>query len=405
VPTKPIRQFVVGKDPGDDFTPDEIQSLVLEIAFWYQSADSGRAYADPKAVALEHVQQCLLGETTDGRPWKNCPPEFANRVRSKCGWDMTAKKGIVSPRVKNKEGGRALDKRAQAAAKALGTLNPVQGQFDEVTFREQLEKDILAAYPELDNPAHLPNVRSLSLYYAQREVIDRELQLGMNSADKRLKLYDSLRRLEEMADATMKRLGIHADQLRKNIKDRVGSSVGDLAQLVDEDDEYRDLERLWSLQLALQLWWMLEHPNGNRSGPNLHPFEVWHLTRTRPVKFTCRHGETYTVVEGFTPEELYAFLTAHGVLVEEPVLPSYITPADLEGMVEHFEGQKAPEFVPHPTHEERANPPEGMRYERVTDEDGVKLPLLVGGGWKLVPKPTPQETPDAAADAPTEPNA
>jgi len=33
-------------------------------------------------------------------------------------------------------------------------------------------------------------------------------------------------------------------------------------------------------------------------------WEIWHKTRNKPVKYTCRCGEIVTLLGGFTPEEI-----------------------------------------------------------------------------------------------------
>ena len=332
---EPKKQFVVGNvEEGADFTRDWIEQIIYRIALWFKDPACDRNYDDPVAMARQKIQECLLGTTEDGSPWRNVPREFNARVRAKCGFDVETMTGIPSRRVKNPLAERALDKKAQEAAKDLDGANPFVDSFDDVGFRAQMEKDLLTTFPELDNPAHLPNVRSLTMYYAEREKIDRQLAAGVSDA-KRGTLLESLKKIEDMADSTMKRLGVHPDQIRKKISDKGASSVADLAALVESEsikDDFKKREKVWALQLALQLWWASEHRNGTGNGPNLHDFEIWHMTRSRPVKFTCRHGETYTVIEGFEPHELREFLIKEGVAIEEPVFDALLSKEDLNGL-------------------------------------------------------------------------
>lgn len=330
------KQFVVGDvEQGADFSLDYVNSLTYKLALWFQSDECDRAYPDPVEAAKQKVKECLLAETEAGDPWKNCPQEFPARIKAKCAYDLVNDHGIASPRLKGKDKHRAINPEASKAARKLDGENPVATEFNQGTFRAQVESDILAAFPELDNPAHRPNVRSLSGLYAQREQIDRELAMGV-SAGKRDQLLKSLKLIEEMADGTMKRLGVHPDQIRKNVKDRTASSVSDLVEMLEEDTDFRQREKTWALQLALQLWWMSEHYNGNRTGRQISDFECWHMTRTRPMKFTCRHGEEYTLVEGFEPHELAAWLIKEGVLIAEPIVPALIDKEDLAGMADYF---------------------------------------------------------------------
>jgi hypothetical protein len=330
------KQFSVGVGEGHDFTPDYIEALIYKIALWFGSESCDRTYEDPVEMARQKIRECLLGETASGDVWQNVPREFANRVRAKCAYDIATDKGIPSTRTKHPLAQRALDKKAQASAKsAVEEANPVNGEFDSDAFRKRIEGDILEAFPELDNAAHRPNVRSLSLYHTQRELIDRELALKP-SGSKRAGLLKELKDVEEMADTAMHRLGIHPDQLRKKISDRTASTVADLVAMLDGDDDYRAREKTWALQLALQLWWMWEHRDGLGAARQISDFEFWHLTRSRPMQFTCRHGETYTLVEGFEPHQLHAFLKKNGVLIEEPAIPGLFDAGALSGLDAHF---------------------------------------------------------------------
>lgn len=327
------RMFVVGDvSQGADYSQDYIDKLVYRLALWFQDPECDRTYDDPVGAARQKLKECLLGITEDGSEWRSAPHEFAARVKAKCAFDIEKDAGIPSRRVKSPLAiAKQKEREAEAGAANVGRdLADVFG-FDAEAFRTDLQADLLKTFPELDNPAHLPNVRSLVMYYVEREKIDRQLGLGVSDA-KRLTLLDSLRKIEEMADTTMKRLGIHPDQVRKKIADKGASSIADLVALVSDDADFKQRERIWALQAALQLWWMSEHTNGSGNGPQLSDFEIWHLTRTRPVKFTCRHGETYTVVEGFEPTDLRNFLVREGVLVEEPVLPGITPAAALQGL-------------------------------------------------------------------------
>lgn len=328
---RPVKQFRVGsKAEGDDFDKAEIEALTYKIAIWFASPECDRQYADPVAAANEKIQECLLAQTGEGKPWTNCPQDFENRVKAKCGYDMVAGKGIPAPRVKGTaNGGRALDKVAQKQVAALEGNAALE--FDQEAFRKQVETDIYEAFPELDNPAHRPNVRSLSLYYSQREVIDRDLAFTRN-ANQRETLLKSLKTISDMADAAMKQMGIHPDQVRKAVNSKTASTVSDLVATLGDDDGFKEREKTWALQLALQLYWMSEHYNGRKTGPQVHDWEIWHLTRSRPLSFTCRCGEHYTLVEGFEPAELRDYLIGQGVLVEEPILPKLMTAADLAGL-------------------------------------------------------------------------
>jgi hypothetical protein len=325
-----IKQFVIGDlAAGADFSTATAEAVIHKIAYWFSRAESGKTYEDPVAEAKKKFRECLLGVTDEGEVWRGCPYTFEKRIKAKCGYDMILDVGIPAPR-----NHRKIDKNAVKGAKEVSEMMPAHAGFNQEAYRATLEQDILAQYAELDNPAHLPLVRTISMYHSEREKIDRELTLGVNPTRRDL-LLDSLRKLAVMTDTALQQLGIHPNQIKKNIDKRTASSVADLVQMIEGDDDYKKREKTWALQLALQLWWMSEHPNGKKDGPQLSDFEIWHMTRNRPVKFKCRHGEEYTVVEGFEPKDLFALLTKEGVLVEEPVLP-LVEAGELKGLSAYF---------------------------------------------------------------------
>lgn len=328
-----IRQFVVGnKEDGADFSTEEIEHLIYRIAYWYSTEECGRVYSNPIEEAQKHVQGCLLGITDAGEPWKSCPAEFSNRVKAKCAYDMIEGRGIPSPRVKRPEGGLIRNPHAKGAARDLTTGGSVQTAIEYEGLRKEIEDNLYAAFPELNNPASEPLVRSLSLYHAQREVIDRELQIGVNMRS-RGELLTQLKDLETMIGNAMTKLGIHPTQLKKDVQEKGAGTVADLVATLESDAEFKERERIWALQAALQLYWMSEHHNGKKTGPQLHDFEIWHLTRSRPIRFKCRCGEEYyPLIEGFLPHELRDYLIERGVLVEEPAIPGIISKEDIAGL-------------------------------------------------------------------------
>jgi len=178
-PKPQARQFVVGDGPdGCDFTQAQIDALCYKISLWFQDPDSGRLTDDPIGQAKEKIRECLLAINNQGEPWKRAPVSFQKRIKVKCGYDMVKDRGIPT---KTRGTPRKVPG-AYAAARGIDASNPVEAAFDDETYRQKVERDILEAFPELDNPAHRPNVRSLSGLYAQREIIDQELSFGVPAA-------------------------------------------------------------------------------------------------------------------------------------------------------------------------------------------------------------------------------
>jgi hypothetical protein len=322
-----IIQYKLGK-PGEidcDFTYEYIETVILDCAKWWAKPESGRKYADPIQMAREKIRECLLGLKPDGTVWDTAPNDFRKRVKIKCNYDIKAKKGVP---VKQRR--RKLEPEAAEGAKQLHGMTPVSSSVDIEAVSTQYVEDILSEFPELDNAAHLPNVESLADVYTQRKVISNELKFGVKGAV-RTQLLEQLKTIETMADSMMNKLGIHPNQVRKKLTENANSSIADLVSQIDEDTEFREREKQWSLQLALQFWWMSEHNNYRQDGPNVSDFEIWHATRSRPIRHKCSCGRETLLVDGFEPLELRDLLVKEGVLVEVPVIGLF-TSEELRGL-------------------------------------------------------------------------
>ena len=328
--TDPPKVFTVGNEEHHDFTPEAIELLTLQIRDWFASPECERTYEEPLLAAREAVEQCLLAQTKSGKIWSRAPDSFESRIMIKTHFDM-----IDGNHVKNPDKGpRVRSNRAYKAAidKAKESASPVSLKHIQ-DYQKQVEEDILKAYPELDNPVHKPNVVRLAMLYAEQEHVRLELPGAKGKA--RHGMIETLATLQKTITDTMKSLDIYPDQIRKRVDKQRQGSVGDLVALIDEDPDFRAREKRWALTLALQLWWMTKHPNGKNDGPQMHDFEMWHLTRTRPIDYKCSCGREVTLVEGFTPEELRDYLVDNGVLVERPVIENLITEEDLHGLTDY----------------------------------------------------------------------
>jgi hypothetical protein len=319
-----IKQYVVAEEDGD-FTPKEMDLLAYKIAEWFNSDDCDRTYDDPLQAAKEKIRECLLGITSDGKRWTRCPETFALRIKSKTMYDMETGWGKPVEKRKSPASKKYHENApARAGAAAVTKSNPVMSTFDQDKYMRDTTSQILKTYPELDTPAHRPNVERLSLLYLQQEVISRELRVN-SSFKRQQEAITSLNTLQRTIQDTQKSLDIHPDQLRKRMDAQRSGTLGDLVELLDGDEDFAKRERRWSLTLALQLWYMANHPNGRGDGPQLHPWQIWHMTRSRPIEYTCKCGHRVTLVEGFEPEELEDYLIQEGVLIREPLIPGLIS--------------------------------------------------------------------------------
>lgn len=367
-PKVPRRYLVGKKEEGADFTEEEISLLAYQLATWFGDSTCDRNYPDPLSVAKQKISECLLGKTADGKMWINCPEEFEARIRTKTLFDMKTGTGVPAARRKSP---RAVKKEqrlaAEAAAKGVTRTDPTTLIVDQEVIKQTVVRDVLDTFPELDNPAHLLNVQRLGTLHAQASVIDAKLALSPGPSIQK-ELLDNLLKIDQMIDRTMKSLGIHPQQIKQQVGDHMASSVAEFVALAESDPEFRRRNKLWSLELALLLWWMSAHPNGRGTGPNIHPFEVWHMTRGRAISFTCVEcGRHYPhLVEGFEPQELFDYLRGEGVLIRESLeelrpfveatagtaLPARLLEDVHQEIVEYFTPPASAVPPPHEAHDE-----------------------------------------------------
>jgi hypothetical protein len=330
---KGVKQYRVGTDKNADFTPLEMENLILRLTAWFRSPECDRQFDDPEGEAKEVIRQCLLAEKKDGTPWRNCPQEFSKRVKVKAMYDLETHKGIAVSSVKHPDAQRKLNAQAQEEAKDLLDMRVGALNFSAEEFRAREERNIFVRFPELDNPVHKAHVRRLSLLYAQQEMLD--IELSKNLTGKKLELtLGSLKAVEDMADKTMKLLGIHPDQLHKRLEGQRQGGLGELVASIEDDAAFPKRTKMWALQEAYQLWWMTQHPNGRGDGPQLEPWELWHLTRTKEIQFKCKCGCEYTLIAGWEPDELKEYLLRNGMVLDQPVVPGLFTPEDLQGIMD-----------------------------------------------------------------------
>ncbi len=329
------RIYTVGTGSDDDFTPDQIELLTMQIRDWFISDECDRNYADPYKEAKDKIEQCLQATNAKRQPWlRTIPKTFESRIKVKTLFDMEDGEHISQDRAKtpaaraNQSHGQSLKDKATKVTSAKVTK-----------YQDDVEQDILQAYPELDNPVHRPNVVRLAMLYAEQERI--RIEMPGAQAGVRIKKIETLALLERTIKDCMKALDIFPDQIRKRMDKNREGSVGDLVALIDEDLDFKAREKRWAQVLALQLWWMTKHPNGKKTGPQIHDFEMWHLTRTRTMHYTCKCGVEVQLVEGFTPDELLEYLAQEGVLIEKPILPQLYTEEDLDGLAV-YDGSSEP---------------------------------------------------------------
>ncbi len=344
--------YIVGDTAkGADFSPMEIENLQLKLIAWFRDDRCDRNFDDPESAANEIIQQCLTCTKKDGDTWNNAPHEFTSRIKVKAAYDMTTGKGIAISGVKHPMAVRRVNREAELKAKegVVEMITPALVEFDMEEFRAEREAAIYSQFPELNNPLHQTGVERLSMLYAQQTLLNKQMSMGIKPTqmEDMLKHSDSL---GKQINAQLVTLDIHPESLRKRSKERIDGSVSDFVAFCDSDDNLKALEKLWTLQEILQLWYMCKHDNGAKTGPQISEVELWHMTRTRPFSFTCRCGQKYdNIVQGFTPKALRDYLRDNGVLIEVPAIPHIITREDLVGINEYIDALPDDQEAPLPS--------------------------------------------------------
>lgn len=271
---------------GVDFKKPEYDKWVETLSWWI--ADTMPNIKDPKERAELVLKSAMNGTKINGEGWNSIPHSFFNRVKALCGFDLAAGKGIRNPR--------------GFSSNSEETIAPKIDLTSSMKMREAYVKDLLEKYPHLDTPVYKPKVEELAETIVKSRMISNDF---IAAKGKSLELLSKIREsLHKQIGELMEFLEIAPKQrVTKNLEMK-NADVGSLiARLDSYGDYWTEYERLDALRELIQLYKMLKssRPDGT---PQLNDWELWHMTRSRPFSFTCRHGETYELIAGFTPEEV-----------------------------------------------------------------------------------------------------
>ena len=277
---------------GEDFTEEQINKWREQLTWWI-SAKMPRV-TDPKEFADKALKAALNGTKMDGSTWPGISNDFYKRMKQLVGFDLEHGIGVREP-TKTRKISPAV------TAERTAELPPIDLKA-AMELRTNYIRDLLAKYPHLDTPVYKPKVEELAETVVKSRMISTDF---LTARGKTLETLSKIREsLHKQIGELMEFLEISPKQRVTKTLDAKNSDVGSLvAKLESYGEAWQEYERLDALREALQLYRMLnaQRPDGT---PQLNDWELWHMTRCKPIKFTCRHGETYEIIDGFTPDEI-----------------------------------------------------------------------------------------------------
>ncbi len=287
---------------GIDFTEEQYKKWLSQLTWWVSSRMTN--IEDPAAYAEKVIKAGLNGTKVDGRPWTGVSTDFFKRVKQLAGYDLNLGIGVREPTRKTHINP------AHTASKT--TELPPLDLKEAMELRHSYIKELIQKYPHLDTPVYKPKVEELAETVIKSRMISNEFLTSRGTTLEKLsKIRESL---HKQIGELMEFLEISPKQRLTKALDAKNSDVGSIvARLESYGDTWKEFEKIDSLRELLQLYKMLKstRPDGS---PQLNDWELWHMTRNRPIKFTCRCGESYELLGGFTSDEIeQALLQAQNV--------------------------------------------------------------------------------------------
>src|SRR6266850_41636 len=297
-----LTRYAIGKD----FREEDFHKWMDQLIWWI--GDRFPRIRDPREHAEKIMKAALNGTKLDGTAWPGISHDFFARVVQLSGFDVKRGVGVRDP-----QANKIRHKTVVTSASGEKTVDlPPVDLRKELGQRDTYIKDLLAKYPHLDNPVYKPKVEELAETIMKSRMMSTDFIL---SRGKDLELNSKIREsLHKQIHGLMVFLEIAPEQqVRKQLEGKnvdVGSLI---AKMEGYGEVWEEYEKLDALRELIQKYKMLKsiRPDGT---PQLNDWELWHMTRNRPVKFTCKCGITYELLGGFTPEEIeQALLQANQV--------------------------------------------------------------------------------------------
>lgn len=277
---------------GVNFTQEDYNKWTEQLTWWI--GDRMPKIPNPRVHAENVLEAARYGRKLNGDAWKNVTKDFFKRVMLLTGFDLKSGVGIRDPRKNQPKSGVRRDVTSQDMA-------PLD-LSEALKLRTQYITDLMTKYPHLDTPVYKPKVEELAETIVKSRMISNDF---IASKGKQLAELSKVREsLHKQIGELMEFLEISPKQRVTKTLESKNADVGSLiARLESYGEVWKEYERLDSLRELLQFYKMLKssRPDGS---PQLNDWEIWHLTRNRPTKFTCKCGETFELLGGFTPEEI-----------------------------------------------------------------------------------------------------
>lgn len=277
---------------GTDFTEEQVKKWLEQLTWWVGSRMPN--IEDPRAYSEKVIKAGLNGTKIDGTEWPGVTKDFYKRVKQLAGFDLNLGIGIREPTKKN----YISPTHTQPKTEDLPPLDLKAA----MELRHSYIQELINKYPHLDTPVYKPKVEELAETVVKSRLISNDF---LTAKGQSLERYGKIREsLHKQISELMEFLEISPKQRITKTLEAKNSDVGSIvARLESYGESWKEYERIDALRELIQLYKMLKstRPDGS---PQLNDWEIWHMTRNRPVSFTCRCGETYELLGGFTSEEI-----------------------------------------------------------------------------------------------------
>ncbi len=270
----------------------------LEQLIWWLSS-TRKNLENPKEQATVVLLAAFNGTNLSGKPWPRISSDFFKRVRQLSGFDLKVGVGTPARHTESFPVSKGVNK---TPAKLTEQQLPPITLDKAMDMKAEYIEHLLQKYPHLENPVYSPKVEELAETIAKSRMLSTEFLTASSRALQDLsKIRESL---NKQTDELMKVLEISPSILVKKQQEGHKQDVGSLIRHMERYGEvWEEYERIDALRDLLQTYWQTQNTRPDGS-PQLNAWELWHKTRNRPVKFTCRCGETYNLLGGFTVEEI-----------------------------------------------------------------------------------------------------
>jgi len=281
---------------GEDFTEEEFIKWKSQLEWWISDTMPKIEY--PALHAEKALLAAMNGTKLNGEVWPNISSNFFKRVKQLLGFDLELGIGIRRPGV-GRQGAHSAH--SNKTATNIDDIPPID-TAKAMEMQKKYISDLLEKYPHLENPVYAPKVEELAEVVVKGRMLSSEFLTAKTSQLEKLnKIRESL---NKQVNDLMNFLEISPKLLVSKQQDTEKGTLGTLiAELESYGEVWESYERLDALRELIQRWKQLnsQRPDGT---PQLNDWELWHLTRNRPVNFTCECGKNYTLLGGFTPEEI-----------------------------------------------------------------------------------------------------